>query len=134
MRERPAGRSFVFKGAPVTFKRCTSCGYAWESRDAFLGDPEIELIGFQVDAVKPEEGLFLFNHVDATCGSTLAIRAREFLDLHQGSMFGEKMAGTDRCVGHCLHADDLHPCPARCECAYVRAVLPVIREWPKRKG
>jgi hypothetical protein len=31
------------------FKKCGPCGFEWDTLDAFLGDPEIEIIGYQVD-------------------------------------------------------------------------------------
>lgn len=37
----------------------------------------------------------------------------------------------DDCPGYCLHADELAPCPASCECAFVRDVLQLVREHPK---
>lgn len=49
-------------------------------------------------------------------------------------MFTERLTGTEECQGMRLHEDDLRPCPAKCECAYVREVLQVITSWPKSES
>ena len=40
--------------------------------------------------------------------------------------------GTDDCPGYCLRVDELGRCPARCECAYVREIIHVIRNRHER--
>jgi hypothetical protein len=111
------------------FKVCPGCTRAWNSREDFLGDPELELIGYQVDVGSPVGGLFLFNHA---CKDTMAIPASFFLDLVAKPMQRPSLFGTAECVGHCLHRGDLDPCRSVCECAYVRDVLQVVRHWQKR--
>ena len=44
------------------FKQCTSCGFRWSTRDQFLEDPDLELVGYQVNFVELLTGFFLFNH------------------------------------------------------------------------
>jgi len=113
------------------FKICPLCEFRWESRDGFLNDPDLKLIGYQVDFVELKEGLFLFNH---SCNGTLAIEAGEFRDLYDGPIFTLRATGTEQCDEHCLHQSDLRPCPAECECAYVREVMQLIRSWAKVRG
>jgi hypothetical protein len=113
----------------MRFKRCSKCGFVWPERAAFLSDPDLRMIGYQVDFEELTAGLFLFNHV---CGTSLAISANDFQDLYGGPVFTERLNGTKKCDGHCLHKDDLSPCPAKCECAYVREIVQVILEWPKQ--
>ena len=108
------------------------CELAWTDRESFLADPEATLIGYQVDFDELVAGYFLFNHRVADCGTTLAVHAGEFIDFYDGPMFEERLTRTDRCGGHCLQQSDIEPCPSKCECAYVRAVLQVVRKWPKR--
>jgi len=112
----------------VVFKQCPVCRVSWTSRDDFLADPEIGLVGYQVNFRDLVAGIFLFNH---HCGDTLAIPVSAFRDLHGGQVFTERATGTTECPGHCLRTDDLEPCPARCECAFVREILQVIKNWPK---
>lgn len=87
------------------------------------------MIGYQVDFDELMAGLFLFNHI---CGTTLAAKADDFQDQYDGPIFTERLIGTKGCEGHCLHKDDLRPCPAKCECAYVREIVQVILNWPKQ--
>jgi hypothetical protein len=108
------------------FKHCTVCGAEWASRDAFLADPAVTLVGYQVNFIDLCAGLFLFDH---SCGTTLAIPAAAFADLHKGPICTTRIAGTDECPGYCLRREELGLCPARCECAFVRDILHMIRNW-----
>ena len=95
----------------------------------FLQDPELRIIGYQANFVKSEAGLFLFNH---SCGTTLSILTKEFLDLYSGPFYTIRMTGSDQCKGYCLNKEELRTCPAHCEFAYVREVAAIIRSWPKQ--
>lgn len=112
------------------YKHCPNCGYEWPSREDLLGDPEVILVGYQVNVARLEAGIILFNHA---CKGTLAVHAIDFKDLYDGPIFTRRATGTDQCPGHCQHRNDLRPCPVECECAYVRNILQVIRNWPKRR-
>ena len=114
--------------AMKSFKVCPKCGRQWVERSAFLSDPDLTLVGYQVNFKELAAGMLLFNH---SCRTTLALLAMDFRDLHAGPVFVERLTGSDECPGMCLHKDNLGPCPARCECAYVRDILQVIRTWPK---
>jgi hypothetical protein len=111
------------------FKTCPFCSQVWKSCETFLQDRDIELVGYQVDFVKLALGLFLFNH--NTCRTTLAIQARQLKDLYIGPVFKERKTGREECPGYCLRRAVLEPCPAECECAWVRGLLQIIRKWPK---
>lgn len=117
--------------AKPIFKKCPMCGQSWRSRDQFLEDPYIELVGYQASFRLMTEGFFLFNHLCR--GATLALPAGKFLDLYNGPVFKERLIGTQTCPGHCLYQDDIEPCPAKCDCAFVREILQVIRKWPKNR-
>jgi hypothetical protein len=103
------------------FKRCPMCAYLWKDRDAFLSDPMVRTVGYMATLEQVELGLFLFNH--GVCGTTMAIRALEFTDMYTGPIFEERLIGTEECPGYCLLKDEIRSCPAKCACAYVRAVL-----------
>lgn len=111
-----------------TFKECAACGMAWGSREHFLEDPDITLIGYQAHFEELNAGLFLFNH---SCGNTLALLTGDFTDLYSGPIFKENKNGTDECPGYCLHEQDLQPCPVQCECTFVREIMQTIAHWPK---
>jgi hypothetical protein len=110
------------------FKYCPMCELSWGSRDEFLSDRAVELLGYQVNFGDLLAGHFLFNH---SCGDTLSIEAGEFADLHDGPVFRERATGTEACPGHCLRKNDLEPCKAQCECVFVRDILQAVRNWPK---
>jgi hypothetical protein len=110
-------------------KRCTCCGHLWPTLDAFLVDRQLEVAGYQVDFTDLAAGLFLFNHL--TCGSTIAVPVEFFRDLYDGPIHSERATGTADCPGHCLYVSELGACPAKCECAYVREILQIVRRWPK---
>jgi hypothetical protein len=112
----------------VLYRKCPNCRFAWSSRQAFLSDPGIEIIGYQVHFKHLAEGLFFFNH---RCKGTLAIRAGEFKDLYHGPIFIKRATGSSDCPGFCLNKNILDPCPAECECAYVREIMQIIKLWPK---
>ena len=111
------------------FKTCPLCSKVWTSRENFLKDRDIELVGYQVDFEEVTLGLFLFNH--NTCRTTLAIQARQLKDLYIGPIFKERMTGQKDCPGDGLRRSALEPCPAECECAWVRGLLQIIRAWPR---
>lgn len=113
------------------FRKCTGCGKVWRSRDDFLGDPMVELVGYQVHFEDLETGLFLFNHLLPTCGTTLSLPVGDFTDLHDGPVFTGKLRDSEACPGHCLRRDGLDACSAHCECAYVSEILQIIRRWKK---
>jgi hypothetical protein len=111
------------------FKQCPKCFFEWPRRVDFLADSNLEVIGYQVNYISLKAGIFLFNH---DCSGTLAIPAGEFMDLYNGPIFKERATDSPECQGHCLHEEDLASCPARCECAFVREILQLIKNWPKQ--
>jgi hypothetical protein len=110
------------------FEKCPMCGCTWLTRADFLADPDVVLIGYQVNFSHLLAGFFLFAH---SCETSLAIHAAEFADLYEGPVFEKPLTGSDSCPGYCLRIDELDPCPAPCECAYVREILQIIRNGPE---
>ena len=111
------------------FKRCTCCESPWLTRENFLSDDQIQLVGYQANFCQLELGYLLFNHL--SCESTIAIHAGSFKDLHTGPIFGQRLTGTEVCQGFCNDSVALEPCEAECECAYIREIIQIIRAWPK---
>ncbi len=110
------------------FKTCAVCGFVWPTRKDFLTDTAVEIIGYQVNFDALTLGIFLFNH---SCANTLAVPAGAFKDLYDGPIFAIRATGTEQCPGYCLRQNELRPCPAQCECAYVRQIIQIIIKWPK---
>ena len=107
------------------FLKCSHCGEIWETREKYLADSNIKIIGYQVNFRDLELGLFLFNHL--TCKTTLALKANKFTDLHQGPILRERLTGTDSCPDYCLNKSELSACNTQCECVYVRDVIQIIK-------
>ena len=108
------------KNERQVFKTCQVCQRNWQTRQDFIADQEIFLIGYQANFVAVEKGVFLFNH---SCGGTLGLGVQVFADLHDGPVYTERKTGSDSCPKYCLHSSVLKSCPERCECAYVRKIL-----------
>jgi len=106
------------------FKKCTLCHHIWATRQDFIADQDIEIIGYQANFKALEAGLLYFNH---SCKSTLAIPVDLFADLYTGPIFEEQKTGTDNCPGYCLHKKALNHCLAECECAYVREIIQILK-------
>lgn len=109
------------------FRKCSYCGYEWETRNDFLMDPSIRIIGYQANFEALTTGLFFFNH---DCGTTLALYAEVFTDLYEGPIFRERQTGDKTCPGYCMQEEELGPCPSVCECAFVREVIQRIKDCP----
>ena len=112
------------------FKQCPACKFTWRDRNALLADPGISVIGYQVNFEELAAGFFLFNH--ACINTTFLLPVKDFVDLYDGPVFEERKTDSDDCPRYCLHEKILDPCPARCECAFVREVVQIIKNWPKR--
>ncbi len=112
----------------MAYKHCPACNYEWLSREALLGDPDIELIGYQSNFRTLSAGIMLFNH---SCKGTLGLSVEDFEDLYKGPIFEERYDGGPDCPNHCMHQGNLKPCPAQCECAYVREIIQILKTWPK---
>jgi hypothetical protein len=107
------------------FKTCPKCGVVWKNRDDFIKDNNVSIIGYQVHFKNLKAGLFLFNH---SCEGTLALKVSFFEDLYDGPIFQERATGSDNCPGHCLKTNNLDFCPAKCECAFVREIIQILKK------
>lgn len=115
------------------FKQCSTCHEVWETREDFLGEPTLRLVGYQVNFGELKAGFFMFNHDTDECGTSLAIEAGEFTDMHKGPIFEDiRRESAESCPGYCDDSHRLDPCYQKCECSYVRDVLEQVRDWPKR--
>ncbi len=112
----------------TSFKTCSKCGFVWPERVSFLSDSQLHMVGYQVDFDELMAGLFLFSH---SCGTTFSVPASNFQELYDGPIFRERLNGTEKCPGCCLRGNDLHPCPEKCECAYVLEITQIVSKWPK---
>ena len=110
------------------FLTCSCCGFTWKSRKEFLADETLKLNGYQVNLLSLEDGLFLFTHNVQGCCTTLAVKVNEFSDMHTGENYTERRTDQEDCPGYCRNEKFLGRCEAKCECAYVRNIIQVIRK------
>ena len=110
------------------FKSCGLCSRWWPTRDEFLSDPTIYVVGYQADVQAIERGLLLFRHKSASCGTIIAIPISEFLDLYTGPRYPENRALTPGCPRYCLDKDQLARCDVLCECAAARETISVLAD------
>ena len=114
-----------FEKTVALFKQCTHCGWKWDTRESFLNDESVILVGYLAHFEDLTLGLFLFNH---SCKTTLSLEAGLFIDLFSGPVFTEEATGGAECPGFCLKKENIMPCPVKCECAFVREILQVIKQ------
>jgi len=107
------------------FRICTCCGFEWKSRDDFVDDNNIVIIGYQARLKALTAGIFLFNH---SCKGTLGLEVSAFEDLYDGPIFQGRATGSDDCPGYCPHEDSLDPCLVKCECAFVREIIQILKK------
>ena len=113
----------------MMFKRCNKCGVQWESRNDFLADPNIAVVGYQVFFENLKMGLFLFNH---SCNTTVSVEADLLLDLYKGTFHTHRHPTGDRkCPGRCLNENILSPCSDECKCAFISKLLTILKHWKK---
>jgi len=118
------------------FKICPKCKHAWETREDFLGDSSIAVIGFLADNEEVEKGAYLFNHLPPgnECNSTLGVYVSNFLDLYDGPFYEELKTGSKECSGYCAKVEELERCNACCRNAVAREIISIIKDILSRNG
>lgn len=109
------------------FKTCTSCAQQWQEMLDLIRDKDVFINGYQASFSDAGEGLFLFTHNVDGCGTTFGIHAECLKELYKGPKHALHMAFTEKCDGHCLHEDDLDPCPNECAMRWVRDILQILK-------
>lgn len=113
------------------FKTCPGCFVAWESMEAFLSDPNLELNGYKPDFKDLEYGMFFFTHKTEPCYSTMTIMVDDFKSIYSGKYYQENKALSDECPRYCIDEKQFARCDALCECAFVREIMQIIVERQK---
>ena len=107
------------------FRTCPKCGFEWRSRDQFINDPNIMIIGYQLNYVEFVAGFFYFNH---SCKDTFTIRANVFENLYNSPVFENWGVGSELFPEHCLRYKESESCPIKCECAFVKKIIQKFRK------
>ncbi|MEE9554736.1 MAG: hypothetical protein V3W18_10605 [candidate division Zixibacteria bacterium] len=116
------------KDIQVSFKTCTGCGFVWNSRNEFILNDNISLVGYQPNFIDIEAGLLLFNHNIKKCGTTFALRVGIFTDLYIGPVFDKAKIGTMECEEKCLDQNNMDQCSAVCKYVYVREIMKFFKK------
>lgn len=123
------------------FKTCPLCSTSWYTIDDFIRDSEIEVIGYQPHPEKTGAGLFIFGH--RHCNSSISVQLEALSDLQVcltqdadsvyiiGPDMIQEENSTEVCYTNCLRKTDSSNGNKRCECAYVREVIQLIKHLPK---
>lgn len=112
------------------FKQCNKCHHQWETRDDFLSDKTIQVVGYQVFFEDLKLGLFLFNH---SCHTTIAVDANLLMDLYDGPIFLDRKPAGRKCPGRCLNENIMSPCSSECKCAFIGELMQIIKNWGKNR-
>lgn len=110
------------------------CGRSWETREQFLEDPEVRLVGLQVVGDLPDANVVVFEH---RCGTSVSVLARRLHDL-LGPVADDEwplalLYGTADCHGLCTELSNLDGCDRPCRNAYDRRVAAWIARMFERR-
>ena len=108
------------------FRKC-DCGESWKTRNAFLRDKHVKIVGYQPDLISHKYNHFLFQHKAKGCGRFFGVRASDFSDLRQEKCANELCMGQAKCPGYCLNTLDLRVCSVTCRNASDRVLASKIR-------
>lgn len=114
------------------FKECPDCGHVWDTREDFLADTQLELIGYRADLVDLIGGRLFAVHKVPGCFSTLTVSLAAFWDLQRGAGHSERLEGDEQCPGHCRDVSDLATCDNPCDCAHAREIVQEVLTLARR--
>ena len=103
------------------FKKC-DCGRSWKTRESFLKDGKVKIVGYQPDLINHKYNHFVFFHRTKDCGQFFGIRASDFSDLRDGRCPKDLCMGQEDCPGYCTDTLDLRVCSVACRNATDREV------------
>jgi hypothetical protein len=118
------------------FKLCNKCKTQWKSRDDFLNDSNIGMIGLMANNDNYKRGAYLFNHrlPNDSCNTTIGLFVDNFLDMYSGEICEQLKMGTDECSGHCVDINELENCSAHCRNAIARKIMQeILNKLPSHK-
>jgi len=110
------------------FKICPTCRNVWKSRDLYLQDSKIRLLGYQPHFENHTVGFFLFDH--QPCGTSMAIPLSVFRDVYPEPIFQSHVPESEA-PSLCLHSRASRMCPSECECSSVQQLIQIIQHWPE---
>lgn len=95
-----------------------------------MDDNSLSFVGYQAHFADPSQGLFLFNHNEEGCFTTIAIKAAFFAHLSRNPMaFKEFKPHGEGCPGNCSDHSNLEDCNnVSCPGREIRALIQEIQK------
>lgn len=95
---------------------CSECQGQWSGVPEFVGDENVEMIGYRAVPEDFRKGYYAFSH---HCGNTIHISVDRF---SRPRFAGRSLAGSHACPGLCYYEDSLSECFAECEGSTYRRI------------
>jgi hypothetical protein len=121
---------------PEGFKTCPLCGAQWPTIEDLVRDRAVSVDGYTAFFDDPGAGLIFITHRSPDCGTTMTIKAAQFMPLYSGPIHMVSHKGATDCRRLCLDRHSLEDCDAPCAMAWVRVVLRCLRRhlMPEEAG
>ena len=117
------------------FKKCNLCQSEWASFQDFTNDKNLRFIGYQAHFNKPDEGLFLFNHMNPDCMTTMSLKINVFFEpLNFYGKMGAFEPHGPGCTGNCADESNLDACKNKlCNGRSLRELIQKLTEKMSKK-
>ena len=110
------------------------CRKQWATRQDFISDPELRLLGLQAVPNFPDANLLVFEHECGTSVSVLASRLRDLIpDPEPDDPSLPLLQGTESCRGYCNRLEELEVCDQRCSNARDRRLTLWLADQPGKR-
>jgi hypothetical protein len=118
----------------ASFRSCGMCRKQWPTRQDFISDPELRLLGLQAVPDFPDANLLVFEHECGTSVSVLASRLRDLVpDAEADDPSLPLLQGTESCSGFCNRLESLEACDRRCRNARDRRLTLWLADRPGKR-
>ena len=119
--------------ASAPFRTCGMCRKTWATREDFLEDPGIRLLGLQAVPELADANVLVFEHECGTSVSVLAHKLRDLLapaEAHDATL--PLLYGTEACQKLCTNIASRSTCDRPCRNAYDRRLSTGIADRKER--
>jgi len=111
------------------------CRKQWATRQEFLADPNLRLLGLQAVPHHADGNLLMFEH---DCGTTVSVLAWRLRDLLPPEQRGEEdlpsLYGSEQCSGFCNKLEELSACDLACSSARDRRLTLWVAEQKRKRA
>ncbi len=117
------------------FRACGMCHKQWATRQDFIADPKLRLLGLQAVPHHADGNLLVFEH---DCGTTVSVLAWRLRDLLPAEDRGEEglplLYGSEGCKGYCTRLEELSACDRSCSNARDRRLTLWVAEQKRKRA